>query len=352
MKPRLLASIALTGLVLSAAPGARGDSVYLIEGTTLKGNGVVGGRVNGAIEKETPTEIAVGVGGSTVSVPLDQVERVGYDSPPSLVRAASLANGSDQARAAEEFAKAAEEAKDAPFALQAAKFGQAKALASLALAEPERADQVLGLLQSFLKAYPNSRHKGPALELVAKLKALKGDYAGAREAASQMAGIGWIKNRANILEAEINIKDGKADAAIGALDGMLGGAPKGSALLRDALLTKAVALAALKRTDEASKIAQEVIDAANPDDAATQALAYNTLGDCLIEANKPKDALLAYLHTDILFAAEKEQHARALARIAQAWRVLKRDDRANDTLARLQEQYPKSPWLKAARGTD
>lgn len=348
MKPRLMASLALTCTLLAGFEPVRGDTVTLIEGTTFKGNGVVGGRVNGAIEKETPTEIVIG----GTAVPLDQVERVSYDGPASLVRATSLANGSDQARAAEEFAKAAEEAKAAPFPLQAAKFGQAKALATLALAEPEQADKVLELLQAFLKAYPNSRHKAPALELSAKLRLLKGDNAGAREAAAQMAAIPWAKGRAGILDAEVNIKDGKADAALAALEGMLGGASKGSTLRRDALLTRAVALASLKKFDEASKAAQEVIDAANPDDAATQALAYNTLGDCYIAANKPKDALLAYLHTEILYPADKEQHARALAKIALTWRALKRDDRANEALARLQEHYPKSPWLAAARNSN
>jgi tetratricopeptide (TPR) repeat protein len=348
MKPRLMSSLALTCTLLAGFESARGDTVTLIEGTTFKGNGVAGGRVNGTIEKETPTEIVIG----GAAVPLDQVERVAYDSPASLVRAASLANGSDQARAAEEFAKAAEEAKSTPFPLQAAKFGQAKALASLALAEPERADKVIELLQSFLKAYPNSRHKAPALELSIKLRLLKGDNAGAREAAAELGTIPWAKGRAGILDAEVNIKDGKADAALAALDAALGGAPKGSTLRRDALLAKAVALAALKRSDEASKVAQEVIDAANPDDASTQALAYNTLGDCYAEANKPKDALLAYLHTEILYSADKEQHARALAKISQTWRVLKRDDRANEALARLQEQYPKSPWLAAARAAN
>ena len=41
------------------------------------------------------------------------------------------------------------------------------------------------------------------------------------------------------------------------------------------------------------------------------ASAYNTLGDCLRAAGRPKDALIAYLHTDVLFAKDKEQHPRA-----------------------------------------
>ncbi len=75
-----------------------------------------------------------------------------------------------------------------------------------------------------------------------------------------------------------------------------------------------------------------MIKAAPAEDAATQAAAHNTLGDCLRAAGRPKEALYAYLHTDILFSKEKDEHAKALAQIAQLWRdpQLNRPDRAEE----------------------
>ena len=57
-----------------------------------------------------------------------------------------------------------------------------------------------------------------------------------------------------------------------------------------------------------------MIQAAPAEDVPAQAAAYNTLGDCLRAANRPKDALLAYLHTDLLYSKDKEEHPRALLR--------------------------------------
>ena len=90
-----------------------------------------------------------------------------------------------------------------------------------------------------------------------------------------------------------------------------------------------------------------MIQGAPAEDAATQAAAHNTLGDCLRAAGRPKDALYAYLHTDLLFFKDKEQHPRALAQIVQIWRELKRHDRADEALDRLKAEYPKSPYLNA-----
>ncbi len=85
-----------------------------------------------------------------------------------------------------------------------------------------------------------------------------------------------------------------------------------------------------------------MIKATPPEDAAGQAPAYNTLGDCLRAANRPKDALLAYLHTDMLYSKDKEEHPRALHQISVLFRQLKQDGRADDFAQRLKTEYPHS----------
>ena len=55
----------------------------------------------------------------------------------------------------------------------------------------------------------------------------------------------------------------------------------------------------------------QVIEGSPAEDAAAQAPAYNTLGDCLRAANRPTDALFAYLHTDLLYSKAKEEHPHA-----------------------------------------
>ena len=99
---------------------------------------------------------------------------------------------------------------------------------------------------------------------------------------------------------------------------MIGSSPEGSAKRRDAQLAKAESLVALKKFAEAEALVRGVIAGAPAEDATTEALAHNTLGDCLLAANRPKDALYAYLHTDLLFFKDKEEHPRPWPRSSRS----------------------------------
>src|SRR5262249_35558520 len=162
--------------------------------------------------------------------------------------------------------------------------------------------------------------------------------------------IPWAKNRATVLKADVLAQCGKFDEAIQAVDALMAATKDNPAAIREARLTKAKYLARTKKFDESEDLVRQVIKEAPPEAAEVQALAHNTLGDCLRAAGKPKDALFAYLQTDILYDKDKEQHPRALYEIAQLWRLLKRDDRADETLERLKERYPQSPYLTNRAG--
>jgi len=140
-------------------------------------------------------------------------------------------------------------------------------------------------------------------------------------------------------------RQGKHQEAVAELDRLIAKFPEDSVSRRSARLIKAESLAGLKRFDEAEKLVREVIQANPPENAAVQAPAYNTLGDCLREADRPKDALIAYLHTDLLYAKNQEEHPRALFQISRLFRRLKQDGRADEVWQRLKHDYPRSPWL-------
>ena len=72
--------------------------------------------------------------------------------------------------------------------------------------------------------------------------------------------------------------------------------------------------------------------------------AYNALGDCLQRSNKPKDALMAYLHVDILFYGDSETHAEALYQLSKLWQVAKNQDRAAVAGNLLKQRYAGSVW--------
>jgi tetratricopeptide (TPR) repeat protein len=343
-KKKIVHTAASLLVVLGVAVVAGADDVTLISGATFK---APGNRVRGTIQAETPTEVKVE--GQATAIPVDQIASISYTGqPPNLTLAESRETGGALSEAADLYQKAAADAAGKDFIVRAAQFGRARALADLAESDLSKAGPAIDALEGFIKANPSSRQLGPALEILARLAMQKEDFDRASKALTDLAKIPWAAERSAVLQARLLSRRGQFDKAIAALDKMMAGVPKDSAKYREAQLAKAESLAGLKRFEEAEATVLAVIKAAPAEDAEAQALAYNTLGDCLRAADKPKDALMAYLHTDVLFSKDKEQHARALSQIAQLWRALRRDDRAEEAVERLKQDYPNSPWLSAA----
>lgn len=340
---RLVLGLGL-GISATAALQARADVVNLIEGTTFKQG--QGGAVRGTVESESPSEVVVSLGNSTIRVPTDQIASVEYQGQPASMQLGETRERAGQlADAAAEFAKAATEAAGKPFIVEAARFREARCLADLALTDPERVKEAIGRLSAFVQAHSKGRHSAAAMETLAKLQIHAKDYAAAEAAVAELAKLPLAANRAAILKARILVKKADFPAAEAELDRLIEALPEGSAPRREARLTKVEALIGEKKFAEAESMVRQVIADSPAEDAAAQSPAYNALGDCLVAANRPKEALLAYLHTDLLYSRDKEQHPRALRQISDLFRRLGQTIRADEYAQRLQQEYPNSPWV-------
>jgi tetratricopeptide (TPR) repeat protein len=343
-----LSNAAVLALLLAAplALPARADTIKLVSGSKVKS---AGGQISGQITAEGPTEVTIKpAAGGDQKVPVDEIASVEYDGvPPSYTLAQSRENVGSMAEAADLYAKAVDEAQGKELLRRAAQFRRASVLTDIALADPAEADAAFKALDEFLKAHPNSRQVGPALEALVRLSLQQGDAARAENALKDLtAKVPSYAGRAAVLQARVRVKKGETDQAIADLDRILASAPEGSAQAREASLARAEGLVAARKFAEAEQAVREVIDQAPPEDASVQAEAHNVLGDCLRAAGKPKDALIAYLKTDVLYSSDRAAHPRALAMIAQLWTELRRDDRAGEALERLRQQYPQSPYAK------
>jgi tetratricopeptide (TPR) repeat protein len=342
--------VAAAALAFTWGSAASADEVVLISGTTFKQ--ALGGRVRGQVESESPGEVVVVLGATKTAVPTDQIQSIRYDGQSaSFPLAESRELGNQLAEAAELYKKAATESAGKPFPLQSALFHEAAALTDLAVLDPERTKEAKDKLAKFIQAYPASRHIVAARACQARLQLASGDLPGAESTITELAKLPRGAERATVLRTKLLARQGKHQAAITELDKLMASYPKGSERHRTALLAKAEGLAGMKQFTEAETLVREVIQASPPEDAAAQASAYNTLGDCLRAANRPKDALVAYLHTDLLYSKDKEEHPRALYQIAALFRQLKQDARADEFAQRLKQEYPRSPWT-AGRSSD
>lgn len=335
------------GVLLVMSLAGTADSIRLVPGATVKS---VGGQVNGQIVSETALEVRIkAAGGAEQAIPVDQIDSVAYDGlPPSFLLAESRINAGSLQEAAELYGKAAGEASGKAFIERAAQFGRADALTELALVDPSKAADATNALDAFVKAHGNSRQLARALTDLIRVH-LSVNNTDKAEAALGMlqTRVPWAAGRAAVLNARIQARKGDHESALSALEALVNEAPKGSAQAREARLAKAESLTALRRFPEAEQAVLDVIAEAPPDDDAIQSEAHNTLGDCLSAAGRPKDALIAYLKTDVLFSSARDQHARALARVAALWRELKQDGRANEVQDRLRQLYPQSPYARA-----
>ena len=338
--------VSSAALALASCGSLLADDVSLIPGATFKQ--AIGGKVKGQVQSESPSEVVVLLGATTTTVPVDQIASIRYDGQSANFQLGETREAGGQlADAAELFKKAASEASGKPFPLQAALFREAEVLTDLALIEPERAKEAKERLTRFVQAYPNGRHIAAARGCLARLQLNAGDYKGAEATIAELAKIPKAGERAAVLKTKILARQGKYSEAIAELDRLIASYPKGSERQRDAMLAKSESLAGMKQFKEAETLVRQVIQGNPSEDAAAQAPAYNTLGDCLRAANRPKDALLAYLHTDLLYSKDKEEHPRALHQIAALFRQLKQDGRADEFAKRLKDEYPRSPWVVA-----
>jgi tetratricopeptide (TPR) repeat protein len=335
-----LASLMLACGVLHA------DDVNMVTGAKFEQ--AIGGRVRGQVQSESPTEVVVQLGASTTKVPTELIQSIRYDGQSASFALGEARESAGQlAEAAEQFKKAAADSVGKPYPLQAALFREAEVLTDLAAIEPDRIKEAKDKLTKFARDYPNTRHTLGARACLARIQLASGDFPAAETAINELARLPKGAERAAVLRTKLLAKQNKHKEAIAELDKLIANSPKGSERLRAAQLAKAESLAATKDFANAEALLRDVIKATPAEDSAGQAPAYNTLGDCLRAANRPKDALLAYLHTDLLYSKDKEEHPRALHQIVLLFRQLKQDGRADDFAQRLKTEYPRSRWATA-----
>ncbi len=224
-----------------------------------------------------------------------------------------------------------------------------------ALAAAELARRGIGNLRDagsqaidFVNRYPNSYHWYAANELVGDLLMEIRRETNALEYYRAIEDVPWKS-----LQARAKYKIGKALLAAGRpqeaqasfelIDDLGADAP----LPLLAGLGKARCLLAQGKGDEALALTQKVLNQVDPENKLVGAEAYNTLGNCLRKAGRNEEALLAFLHVDILYFADADAHAEALANLAELWNQMHRPDRAAEANKTLQNRYRNSRWNRA-----
>jgi len=236
-------------------------------------------------------------------------------------------------------------------AVQDAQFYRAFATAKLALAGSGTIAEAGKLMMAFVKTQPTSYHYLEASEVLGDLLVANRNYELAAEYFSKLAETPWpdFKMRAGVALGRALLAQKKVAEAQKAFDGVLALQAKGPTAETQraaARLGKIRCLSETGKQDEVIKLVEDFIDKTDPDKKEIMAQAYNVLGSAFRKANRPKDAVIAFLHVDQLYSSVADAHAEALANLAHLWQSLQQTERAVRAQRTLTERYGNSPWAK------
>ena len=201
-------------------------------------------------------------------------------------------------------------------------------------------------VRSFVQKHADNYHYYSAVELLGELYAALGAFPSALAEYEKLEATPWpdYKMRAAIAKGRVYQQQKEFEKALAEFEEVLELAGSSSEPLIDrqrlsARLGKASCLADMERYDDAVEIVEGVVAGADPEQAGLHALAYNTLGHCLKKADRTREALLAYLHVDLLYPTEPAEHAEALRNLAELWAAVDQPERAQQALDILTNRY-------------
>ncbi|QDT95498.1 tetratricopeptide repeat protein [Gimesia aquarii] len=308
----------------------------------------------GDITGYTKTDLTLKRGTKSVKIPANEVERVRWDGePPQLNIARNQERNGNYAAALEQYKKSqaggsANLKKDLQFMI-------ARATTKSAQSDAAALDNAIKMLDAFIKANGDHYQYYPATKLLGEAYLAKKDYAAANKAFSTLETSPWkdYQMDAKNLKARVLLAQGNVNGALAAFNAVAKMDAKSESELagkRAAQLGGAWCLQKEGKPKEAIKKLDEIIKSANSQQSALLAEAYLRKGDCYRELGESKEALIAYLHIDVLFPSEPAVHAEALYRLSTLWGKVQKPERGVEARAVLQQQYPNSEWTqKAAR---
>lgn len=316
-------------------------------------------RAAGEITEVSRTEVVVKPRvGSPQTVPANDIDRIEWDGEPAALKLARSKSGSGQYESAiEDFNALQAEIPSSKDRIRAdIEYGIAYATGKLALADPEQQADAVELLTSFVDKHADHYRFFDALLILGDVHLAQDDVTSAEAVFNRVATAPWpdYQMAANVAIGRAALARGDAAGARAAFESvstMTVTEPAEQSRQFEAMLGLATVLKQEQQFDKAAETLGEIIMKSAADDTRLQAEAYVRQGDCYAAMEgRVKDAVMAYLHLDVIpsLSVEKDLHAEALFQLAQLWPQLGQPARADLAVGKLQSLYPNSPWTKKA----
>lgn len=342
----LIILAAAAAMILGIAPPAgaqrNSDRVRTTSGTET-----------GEVTDMSPLDVTVDrASAGSRKVPVHEIRTIIFHGEPSALSQARVNARNGGYKTAREALEQIDLSQvDREFIRQDIQFYQALCAAKLALGGTGDITEAGRALSSFVRSHPENYHYLEAAEVMGDLLMASNKFDDAQTQYAELAKTPWpeYKMRAAVLVGRTLQAQDKHAEAVAEFDRVLRMPDDGAEVQQQKLtatLGKAESMAATGGVDEAVGMIEKVIQDADPEQKELHARAYNALGKCYEEAGKTKDALLAYLHVDVLYNTVPEAHAEALFHLAPLWQAIGQGERAREARQTLQERYAGSRWAQ------
>jgi tetratricopeptide (TPR) repeat protein len=309
---------------------------------------LVRGSETGEITNMTPLEVTLTKGSSgNRSIAVNEIKSVVFhDEPSELSQARVAATNGNYEKALQALSEIDMQSIQREVIQQDIEFYKAFCAGKLALTDETEITEAGRQLNSFVRNHPTNFHYLAAAELMGDLLMASGRFDHAQKQYAELAKTPWpdYKMRAAVAVGRTLQAQNKHREAIAQFDAALAMPDEGPDAANQKLaatLAKAVSQAATGNIDPAVSSIEKVIQETDPEQKELLAHAYIALGNCYEQADKTKDALLAFLHVDVLYNTVPEAHAEALTHLVPLWRAIGQEERAREANELLQQRYAK-----------
>ena len=211
------------------------------------------------------------------------------------------------------------------------------------------------LLIGFINDYANSFHQFEAIELFADLAYSVGQFQTAGEYYQRMVDSPWpeMQNYGRLRLAHAMAGQGQFGQALTEYETVAQQDATTSelrAIVAEAQAGRARCLGETGKAAEGITAIEKIISDNNPKtQKKLYAQAYNAQGVCYRKNNQNKEAILAFLHTHLIFNQDPDAHAESLYHLTQLWEAESKADRASSTKTLLQQKYAGTFWENKLR---
>lgn len=313
------------------------------------------GSERGIVTDMSKTEVTLSMGGVKRSFPANEIQRITFEGePPELAQARTTILTTSNYKAALEELKKIDLKKveeRVEMVKQEVDFYRAFCQANQALTEGGDKGAAESALRQFCTDHKESFHFYSAAELAGDVAAAAGKYADAAKYYNAVAAAPWDETRirASVALARTLAAQGKFPEALEKYDAVAKDVDNKETgpYKQQAVVGRAVCLAETGKADEAIALIVDpkgVIATNDPRDTKLMARAYNALGTAYAKTNKKKDAILAFLHTDLLYFQDPDAHAESLYHLANLFQDTNKSERSIEARNKLKQRYAGSVW--------